>query len=705
VEQERVTNIFSQFFKKQTELFLEYTRVSQTTYIFMIACTVGILGGFGAVGFYYLISIVQRIALGDGESTLLPLATISWYWKIIIPVTGALVVGPLIYRFAREAKGHGVPEVMLAVALKNGVIRPIVVVIKSITSAITIGTGGSVGREGPIVQIGSALGSTIGQWLKVSPDRVKVLVGCGAAAGIAATFNAPIAGAFFSLEVILGNFALNNFGPIIMSSVLATVVSRSMLGNYAAFVVPHYEIISMWEVPLYMGLGVVCALAAILFIIMIYKSEDIFDRIKIPEYLKNAMGSIFLGIVLIFMPQVYGGGYETITAAIKSEIVWYLLVLLIFAKLLATSITIGSGGSGGIFAPSLFLGAVVGGAFGELVNFLMPGITANSGAYALVGMGAVVAGTTHAPITAILILFEMTNDYKIILAMMLSCTISTVIARKIKEDSIYTLKLRRRGISLNQGREEIIMKSFSVGDIMKPRVPVIRERTSFKEIIQIFMETQEPYYFVVTDSGELIGLLSTHVIKNVIHDEGLQHIVIAKDLIEQKQLKIVTFKNNLAECMEVFCRVEHEYLPVVEGNGSMKLIGSISRRDIIELYNREILRKDVLGVKFVRQIGEEKDRSYVNLPREYKVDYVSLPENFTGKTIRELNVRANFGVTIIAIKKRFGMITGISEIPSPDHRLEEGDILIIVGKETDVDHFKLNKKSHQVRESTGKGIH
>ncbi len=676
------------YIKKLSDAFVRYTQFSQNTYILILAIIVGVLGGFAAIGFRKLIAIFQNLAIGSSGDVLDALIQLPWYIKLIVPICGASVVGPMIYFFAREAKGHGVPEVMQAVALNNGVIRPRVVLVKSIASAITIATGGSVGREGPIVQIGSAFASTIGQWIKVSPERLKVLVGCGAAAGIAATFNAPIAGAFFALEVIIGNFALSNFSPIIISSVMATAVSRAFLGNYPAFIVPQYSLISIWEIPLYFILGIVTGVVAVLFSSLVYKSEELFDKVPIPDYLKNPIGGLIMGVVIIFVPYVYGVGYEAINLALAGKLVWYVALSLVFVKILATTITLGSGGSGGIFAPSLFLGAVTGSTFGILVNQIFPNTTSNSGAYAMVGMGAVVAGATHAPITSILILFELTGDYKIILPVMIACTISTILARRIKEDSIYTQKLSRRGISLDQGREEIIMRSFSVGDLMEPEAPTIEECKRLKEIIKIFMTNKEPYYYIVTEEGNLVGSLSTHLVKDILSaDEDLDRLIIARDLLVLSEA-VVTPGMTLAECMHKFERVESEHLPVIEGNGSNKLIGVISKKEIIKLYNREILRKDVLGVKYVRDLGTEKFRNLVQLPSDFKIDFVPVITGFIGKSIKELDIRAKNKVTILAVKKKLSEIGLTSELPDPDRIFELGDILVVAGKQDDLSRFK-----------------
>ena len=340
--------------------------------LLVMGLAVGLLGGYGAVGFRWLIGFLRKIAYGPGDDFLLLLAGHTWWYRIIIPALGGLLVGPLIYFLAREAKGHGVPEVMEAVTLKDGVIRKRVVAVKSLASALSIAVGGSVGREGPIVQICSAIGSSLGQVFKASPNRMRVLVGCGAAAGIAATFNAPLAGMMFALEIILGEFAITTFSPIVLSAVVATAISRYYLGDFPAFVVPQYELVSLWEFPLYALLAVIAGAAAVSFTTILYKCEDLLDKWTIPEYLKASVVGLALGGAGIFMPTVLGVGYEGIELALSGHMIWWLLVITLVVKILATSLTIAGGMSGGIFAPSLFMGAMLGAAFGQAANYFFP---------------------------------------------------------------------------------------------------------------------------------------------------------------------------------------------------------------------------------------------------------------------------------------------------------------------------------------------
>ena len=577
-------------FKK---ISLPRLRVNEHAVMILMAIIVGILGGYGAVLFRWMIWFFQKVSFGNGAGNLLSkLMVLPWYAKIIPPIIGGVVVGLIIYFLAREAKGHGVPEVMEAVALKGGIIRKRVVLIKSIASAICIGTGGSAGREGPIVQIGSAIGSSFGQIMKVSADRMRTLVGCGAAAGIAATFNAPLAGVMFSMEIILGEFGITTFSPIVVSSVMATVISRAYLGDYPAFVIPNYTLVSTMEIPLYMALGIIAGVVGVIFTSSLYKIEDLFDSIKIPDYTKAAIGGLLIGIIGIFFPHVYGVGYGAIELALLENLSWYILIALIFAKILATSFTIGSGGSGGIFAPSLFIGAMLGGAFGCMVHHLFPNITATYGAYSLVGMGALVAGATHGPITAILILFEMTGNYKIILPLMLSCILSSIVASQIKRESIYTLKLIRRGTDIRAGKEVNVMKSLLVKDAMTKEVATVSENMHLNKLLKYTFSSKYSSFPVVDDSGLLSGIVTFQDFKEVVFEEGLGDLVVVKDIYIPNVITI-TENENLDEALKKIGLKNIEQLPVVDENNPRKIVGILSRRDIFSAYNKALINRSL----------------------------------------------------------------------------------------------------------------
>ncbi len=565
-------------------------RTNEQTIMTVLAVVVGLLGGFGAVGFRHLIQLVQTLSFGGGGELLELAKAAPWYLRVLIPAAGGLVVGPVVYLLANEAKGHGVPEVMEAVALKSGIIRKRVVVIKSLVSAVCIGTGGSVGREGPIVQIGSAIGSSLGQLLRVSVDRIRTLVGCGAAAGIAATFNAPIAGSMFALEIILGDFGLATFSPIVISSVVATAVSRHFLGNVPAFEVPSYSLVSAWELPLYMIMGLACAFVAVGFTKTLYRLEDAFESFRFPPYLKAAFGGLLLGIMAGFFPQVLGVGYGSIDLALLEGLSWRIMLALVVLKLLATSITLGSGGSGGIFAPSLFIGAMAGGVFGTLSHHLLPGLTASPGAYALVGMGAVVSGTTHAPMSAILILFELTGDYKIILPLMIACIMSSLGARQLLRDSIYSLKLSRRGVNISEGKEVNVLKGIQVRDVMNPEVEYVKEDLPLGELADKISASKYNTFPVVDESGKLTGILSLLDYRDVAFDRNLRDLVVAKELATP-EVVTVSPRDNLYDALEKITVKDFSILPVVDSDDSSRLIGVLTRRDIIGAYKKAVMKK------------------------------------------------------------------------------------------------------------------
>ncbi|MHA6759695.1 chloride channel protein [Streptacidiphilus sp. PAMC 29251] len=419
-----------------------------------LALAVGAGAGLGAVAFRWMIKTFTLLLSGHADYSAAGHAAnphVPWlgrFFVLLAPVVAGLVYGPLVQRYAREARGHGVPEVMYAVARRGGKIAPQVALVKSLASALCIGGGGSVGREGPIVQIGSALGSSLGSWVKVAEDRLKVLVACGAAGGIAATFNAPLAGVFFAMELILGDFTAESFGMVVLASVTASVIGRAALGNNPFLHLPPFQVQHLAQYLLFALLGLLAGALGVGFSKVLYRIEDACDKVwRGPEWARPAVGGLLLGLLLLVLPQMYGVGYPVLENAVGGKYVIGFLIVLLVGKIVATSLTIGIGGSGGVFAPSLFMGAMLGSAFGAAAHDLAPGIAGPVGAYGLIGMGAVFAGAARAPITAVIILFELTGEYTIILPLMTAIVLATLVSRALSRDTIYTAKLRRRAAS------------------------------------------------------------------------------------------------------------------------------------------------------------------------------------------------------------------------------------------------------------------
>jgi CIC family chloride channel protein len=578
------------------------------------AVAVGVGAGLGAIAFRWLIDVVSFVSF-----TWLPeaLSGLGRTYLLIAPMAGGLLVGSLTFRYAREAKGHGVPEVMAAVALRGGRIRPRVALIKALASSICIGSGGSVGREGPIVQIGSALGSSLGQLLRLGDDRLRSLVACGAAGGIAATFNAPIAGAMFALEVILGEFGVGNFAPVVLASVTANVVGGLYFGNARAFAVPSYAIRSLWEFVFYAVLGVAAAGIAVLYTRLIYGLEDWFDTLgQIPEWVRPAVGGLCLGsLALLYglvpglgygrVPHIFGVGYETMERALLNQLGLGLMLALVLLKLVGTGLTLGSGGSGGVFAPSLFIGAMLGGSWGLILQRLVPDQVAPQGAYALVGMAAVFAGAAHAPITAILILFEMSGDYRIILPLMITVVISTFLARHwLAGESIYTLKLTRRGVRLSSGRDVDIMAGVRVEEAMTRDVQTVPGDLALDDLSERFRVTQHHGFPVVDDRSCLVGIVTIQDLKRAL-DNGARPDAQVRD-IATTDLLLAYPDESMATALERLGVRGVGRLPVVSRQDPSRLLGAIRREDIVRAYRIALARRQPTPGRAVRAgVGPE----------------------------------------------------------------------------------------------------
>lgn len=640
-----------------------------------IPALIGALTGAVTIGFVELIAAVQWLAIGSTRLPLLVLPEVPWWRILLAPVVGGLLVGPILRFVASEAEGHGVPEVIEAVSLGGGRIRRRVAAVKSLVSALTIGSGGSVGREGPIVQIGAAVGSAVGQWLRLPSEQLRMLASAGAAAGIAAVFNAPMAGAFFALEVVTGNFAMPAFSPVVIATVIATVVSRAYFGDHPAFIVQPYELESPWEILAYLALGLFCGLVAVAFIRVLDQLEQLAARSPVPAMWRPAVGGLVLGLMILAVPNLYGVGYATMDLALSGRIGWGLLLVLLPMKILATSLTLASGGSGGVFLPSLYIGSIAGALFGSVVHGLAPVGTATPGAYALVGMAGVLSSATNSPITSMLLLFEVTGDYKIILPVMIVTTIATIVGRALQPDSIYTLKLSRRGIALHR-REDVIMRSHTVGQVMRSPSRVLRADVPVAEVVRYFLDHEVAGVSIVEPDGRFVGEISIYDIREAERD-GANKLAVARDLAERHAVPVAQ-SATLADCMEQFVLSESDELPVVDRDGVLR--GVVSRRDVLRVYASELLRHEYLGVT---GDADAAARRRLRLPSEYRVETVEVPSEWVGKTLRDLDLRAVHNVSVVAVRS-----PGFDDaLPDPVRPLAKDDRLVVVGPGAELRRF------------------
>ena len=676
--------------------FVDKYQPSEATLLILTAIIIGVVTGLAAVAFIRLIRIFTVISF-DTIPTLFPF--LGRTWVIWIPLIGSLIAGPIIAFFASEAKGHGVPEVMQAIVLNGGRIRPRVAAAKIAASSICIGTGGSAGREGPIVQVGSTFGSITGQLLRLSDARIRNLVACGAAAGIAATFNAPIAGVAFAIEVLVGDLSVSLLSNVVISSVTAAVVSRAFLGDVPAFIIPSYGLNNPLELIFYAVLGVLSAFVGILFIRVLYKSEDIFDGWKqMPMWAKPAVGGLLLGLLgFIYppilarfglspelvhfgwplfpgnIPQVFGAGFVTIEQSLHGMLPLLLLASLLFFKLLATSFTLGSGNSGGVFAPSLFMGAMLGGFFGILMNMLFPTIAVNTGAYALAGMAGVFVGAARAPLTAILIAFEMSNDYKVILPLMVVTIISVWIAQRRYPESIYTLKLARRGLRLRFGRDVDILDSVLVREIMDTDPPTVPEALTMGELHDYFDETHHHGTVVLDEHGKLAGLVTLQDLGRVRQQPDWQVLPVSACMT--KTMTTARPTESIGEALQRIAARNVGRMPVVDNDDPQKLLGILRRHDIIRAYQLGIVQNQV----------KDDLNSQWRTSKHAGVEFLELEvlESSTaaGKPVRDLQLPEGVLLTTLRHGSERRLLHG-------DDVLKVGDMVLALAEPEHVDAVK-----------------
>ncbi|MCZ4279272.1 chloride channel protein [Kiloniella laminariae] len=556
----------------------------------VLAIVIGAAAGLAAVGFRHFIDMVQLFFYGfSGPNVSEGLMDLPWWHIVLVPVIGGGIVGVFIRYFLPDGKPQGVQHVIEGVALKGGRMSFRTGIRAAVASAFSIGVGASVGREGPVVHLGASLGSWISKRLSLGYILSRTLLGCGVAAAVASSFNAPIAGVFFALEVVVGHYALSAFAPIVIASVVGTIISRIYYGDFPAFILPKAMALgSFWEFPAFALLGVVSAIAAIAFMRSVIFAEDKIGQLKLPFWLQPMAGGLVLGLMALVFPQIIGVGYEATDAAISELYPLWLLLALIVVKTAATAISFGSGFSGGVFSPSLFIGAMVGGAYGIIATSFFPELSSGYGAYTLIGMGAVAGAVLGAPISTILMIFELTNDYALTIAVMIATSLATVITQQVHGRSFFMWQLERRGIEIRGGREASLMRGVTVADMVQQDITTIAPDAALSMVRQELRRTKLGQVFVVDEKGSLKGSISfIELAEGLEQQEESGEAATALGIARRKPVFLVE-NANLEQALQLHGASGEVYVPVVNNAEDCVLKGVLHEHDVALAYKKAL---------------------------------------------------------------------------------------------------------------------
>lgn len=559
----------------------------------LLAIFIGAMVAFAAIAFRYLIQIVQNIAYGNASENIFDFVINLLWWQILLSTVSGGILISIIYRFFMAEKTAGaIAEVMEANALKNTRMSAKEGIFSAITAAIALGTGSAAGREGPVIHLGATISSWASQRLHLSEKMCRTLFGCGVAAAISASFNAPIAGVFFALEVILGHYALHAFAPIVISSVTAAIISRIHFGDFPAFNLPDYSIVSFLEFPAFLMLGAVSALVAIIFIKSIFFTEDVAAKIPIPEWMRPPLGGLAVGLIAIFCPYILGAGYGTTDGALKSIISIDLLIILIVAKIAATSISLAFRYGAGIFSPSILLGAVVGSSFGFIATLAFPDLASNNGLYAIVGMGAVSSAVLGAPISTILIVFELTGDYQITLALMTAVvTANLITTHYLKATSFFHMQLKKRDKDLEGSWAKSLSRQFKIKKIMNEDFATVGMDTDLNRIKELIVNLKYNVLFVLDETFEIKGIITLDELRNGYHKEDEFESLRANDICRTQSFHLNP-DDNLENAVYLFEQSGEENIAVIAADDQRKIVGVLSHRDLLGAYNKILIQAE-----------------------------------------------------------------------------------------------------------------
>lgn len=554
-----------------------------------MAFLVGLLGGVAAILFRDGIALSQTFFYGYGGERLHSFAEqLDWWHILFAPALGGLLVGAMVHRLMPDKRPQSVAEVIESSALQGARMRLGTGLGAVLISAVTLGSGASAGREGPVVHFSAVLTTFVAQRLHLGRAQRKTLLACGVASGVAASFNAPFAGIFFALEVVIGSYAMSTFTPVVISAVCGTLLSRAYYGDVTAFIIPHHKIVSFLEFPAFAILGVVSAIVAISFIWAVGVVEKVLPLIHVPSWLRPCVGGLGVGAIALVFPQVLGVGYEATDQALNEEYALYFLILLIVAKTTATAVTLGSGFGGGVFSPSLFLGAMLGGAFGIVATSLFPHLSSGHGAYTIVGMGAVAGAVLGAPISTILMVFELTGDYALTVAVMIATVIASQIVIQGYGHSFFSKQLAKRGINLSAGRERGILRARRIPSVMRHDFVFVSPDATMKEVRQKLQLCFYGEVFVVNEDKTLVGTITLHDLSDAAfdpsHDEGLRAVSVAR-----LNPPVVAVSDDLETAMSLMESSGEEHIAVVDSKESGKLVGVLHERHVMAAYHYAVL--------------------------------------------------------------------------------------------------------------------
>jgi CIC family chloride channel protein len=646
-----------------------------------LAALVGILGAAGAILFRVMTRWVTLLLMKHPD-VVSGAASLPPWERILLPAAGGLLGGIVARLFVRTGGTMGIAQIMEVVAVGRRTVRFRPSLARSVSSLIVISSGGSEGREGPIIQMGAAFASLLARITKVSPERGRVLVACGMAAGVAGAYNTPISGTLFVVELVMGSFTMAVFGPAIISAFVASVLTRAILGNDPLYRIEPFELSTIQEYLLCPAIGLLTGFGSVLFMRMLRLAKKGFLKLGWNDEWRMSLAGLGVGALGIWFPQVWGNGFEGTNFLLTAQpALWMFLALFVF-KMIATDLTVGSGGVGGIFTPALMCGAALGGAVALGLNQLDPQLALSIPGYAVLGMGGFLAGITQAPFLAIIMMVELTQNEGLVLPMMIVAVLSLAGTGLFERKSVYVEELHESGVEWQDRPESTALASFKVQDILRRDVTLVPHSLPVSEIIKIFLQTRAFYVFVGDDRGRLEGVIDLHDLKEFLgdatfSDPSLSQGIIAADVV--REIPIVTPDESLMSASEKLWGVQDlGWLPVCRSKEDPIFIGMITRRDLLGAMDREILRKSRFLARIEHQGLSGREVDLFELPDQHRLQELDVPPAMYGRTIGEAALRKQFGISVLAIKRltREGHLRRF--VPTPEDRTEKGDKLIVL---------------------------